>query len=264
VRQPSVDLQLNAATTPWSLLHEASLAAEEAGFGALWVFDHLAGRSLRGDRMLECTTWLGALAATTRSIALGSMVANVWNREPGVLAVAAASVAEIGGGRQVFLGLGAGTSPTSSFAAEQHAVAARVEPDLAARHRRVEHTLDLLDAMWHPERHERFETFPLPHPRPVTVVGVNSAALAALAGRRADGINVRWDDPRAVDHIATARAARDPAAPPLLVTTYAFWSDELVDPDHPDRRSMAAIGVDRLVITLLDPPDTERIATALR
>ena len=46
----------------------------------------------RGDRMLECFTLLGALAATTSTIELGVLVANVWNRQVGTLVSAAASV----------------------------------------------------------------------------------------------------------------------------------------------------------------------------
>jgi alkanesulfonate monooxygenase SsuD/methylene tetrahydromethanopterin reductase-like flavin-dependent oxidoreductase (luciferase family) len=262
--RPTIDLQLNAAIADWPLLLEASSAAEDAGYGALWVFDHLAGRSLRGTTMLECFTWLGALAASTRTIGLGSLVANVWNREPGVLAVAAASVAHIAAGRPVFVGLGAGTSPTSSFAVEQVAVGARIEPALLDRHRRVAATLDLLDAMWADDRDERFETFPLPRPRPVTVVGVNSVALAALAGARADGINVRWGDARAAELIAAARRARSDDAPPLLVTAYALWDDLLFDADAPPRRALDALGVDRVIMTVLDRPDPARIADALR
>jgi alkanesulfonate monooxygenase SsuD/methylene tetrahydromethanopterin reductase-like flavin-dependent oxidoreductase (luciferase family) len=261
--QLTIDLQLNSAVADWPRLLDASLAAEAGGFGAIWVFDHLAGRSLRGTSMLECFTWLGALAASTSAIGLGTMVANVWNREPGLLAVAAASVVHIAAGRDVFVGLGAGTSPTSTFAAEQLAVGARIEPSLAARHARVRTTLELLDDMWADERHERYDTFPLPRPRPRTLVGVNSTALAALAGELADGINVRWGDARAPELIAAAHAARPSGAAPLLVTVYAFWDEALLDPDGPARRQLAQLGVDRLVLTQLDPPDPARIATAL-
>jgi alkanesulfonate monooxygenase SsuD/methylene tetrahydromethanopterin reductase-like flavin-dependent oxidoreductase (luciferase family) len=191
-------------------------------------------------------------------------VANVWNREPGVLAVAAASVAHIAGGREVFVGLGAGTSPRSTFASEQVAVGARIESSLTDRHRRVAATLDLLDEMWARDRHERYDTFPLPHPRPRTVVGVNSVALATLAGERADGVNVRWGDERAGELVDAARHARPGAAAPLLVTAYAFWDDALLDAESSERRALDRLGVDRLVLTVMDAPDPQRIARALR
>jgi alkanesulfonate monooxygenase SsuD/methylene tetrahydromethanopterin reductase-like flavin-dependent oxidoreductase (luciferase family) len=255
-----VDVQFSAGAADWPLLLEATLAAESAGFGAVWVFDHLAGRSLRGDGMLECFTWLGALAAATSRIALGSLVTNVWNREPGVLAVAAASVEHISA-RPFYLGLGAGASPTSAFAAEQRAVGARIGRSVAERHERVVATLQLLDAMWEQDRAEHFDTFPLPRRRPVTVVGVNSVALAEVAGRCADGINVFWGHPRRDELLAAADAARPPERPPLLTTAYASWDDDLVDPDHPTRRQMASAGIGRLVLSDVRRPDPDRIAS---
>ena len=92
-----VDIQLSPTRCEWAELREASLAVEEMGFGALWVFDHLAGVALGGDTMLECFTLLGALAEATSSIELGTLVANVWNRQAGTLVSAAASVALISG-----------------------------------------------------------------------------------------------------------------------------------------------------------------------
>ncbi len=255
-----VDVQFNAATTDWPRLLEATLAAEAGGAGAVWVFDHLAGRSLRGDRMLECCTWLGALAASTTTIELGSLVTNVWNREPGVLAVAAASVANISQ-RRFHLGLGAGTSPASPFAAEQHAVAARIGATLEERHQRVVTVLDLLAAMWADERDDRFATFPRPVVRPTVLLGVNSAPLARVAGARADGINLPWSSPRRDELLAVADEA-GAAERPFLRTTYTWWDPALLDPDHPERRAMAVAGIDRLILTLLDPPDVEQIAAA--
>jgi alkanesulfonate monooxygenase SsuD/methylene tetrahydromethanopterin reductase-like flavin-dependent oxidoreductase (luciferase family) len=255
-----VDVQFNAATADWPRLLEATLAAEAGGAGAVWVFDHLAGRSLQGDRMLECCTWLGALAASTTRIELGTMVANVWNREPGVLAVAAASVVHIAG-RRLHLGLGAGTSPTSPFAAEQHAVAARIGATLEERHARVETVLDLFEAMWAEDRDERFDTFPLPRPRPSVLLGVNSAALARVAGARADGINVAWSSPRRHELLAVADEA-GAATRPFTRTTYTWWDPALLDPDHPERRAMDAARIDRVVLTLLEPPEPAAIEAA--
>lgn len=255
-----VDVQFNAGNADWPTLLDATLAAEEAGFGAVWVFDHLAGTSLQGHGMLECFTWLGALAASTDHIELGSLVTNVWNREPGTLAVAAASVEHVAR-RQVYLGLGAGTSPTSRFAAEQHAVGHIVRPTVEERHARVVETLGLLDAMWSDQRPEHFATFLLPERRPRTIVGVNSTRLAEIAGRHADGINVWWQHPRRDALLdAAAGAPRPVVRDPLLTTAYAVWDDALIDPDHPERRAMTEAGVDRLVLAEYGRPDPERIA----
>ncbi len=189
-----IDVQFSPARNSWPVLRDAAQAAEAAGFGAVWVYDHLAGRSLRGDGMLEAFTLLGALATTTTTIELGTMVANVTTRSPGVLAVAATSVTEIAD-RPMLLGIGAGSSPRGPWAAEMDAVGQPIEPTQSGRHARVEQTLDLLDAIWSPDREEQFATFPLPHRRPPVYLGVNSVVLAELAGRRADGVNVRWHHP---------------------------------------------------------------------
>lgn len=244
----AVDAQLAASHEPWPVVREASLRAEADGYDALWVFDHLAGVALGGDRGLEAFTWLGALAEATSTIELGVLVANAWNRRVGTLAVAAASVAEIAG-RPVHLGIGAGTSPTSRWAAEQHAVRHAVAADLATRHSRVEEVLDLTEQMWAPDRPDRLATFPRPASPPERIVGVNSVELSELAGRRADGVNVAWDHPRRDELLATARRAAGDRR--FTLTAWTSWDPALRDPDHPVRRDMRAAGLDRVVLTLV-------------
>src|SRR5690349_3811219 len=117
-------------------MREAVLAAEERGYGVAWVLDHLAGQMMNGDSMLECCTLTGALAASTTSIGVGMLVANVWNRPCAVLADAAATAQNISGGR-FWLGVGAGASPTSPYGAEHAAVGIELSPSLEVRHARV-------------------------------------------------------------------------------------------------------------------------------
>lgn len=260
-----IDLQLNPATTPWPLLRDGVLAAEQSGFGAFWMVDHLAGNSMGGSTMTECFTTLGALAAATTSIPLGTLVANVHNREPGVLAVAAATLDHIGG-RRMLLGLGAGTSPTSTYAAEQFAVGAPIASRLADRHAAVERTLDLLDEMWGPAPPDRFDTFPRPRQRPLVLLGVNSIALARIAGSRTDGINVRWTDANAASLFDAADTAAG-AHRSLLRTTWVPWDEALADPDHPERRRMSELRIDRLVLVAgrrLDPAEVSRVGQMVR
>jgi alkanesulfonate monooxygenase SsuD/methylene tetrahydromethanopterin reductase-like flavin-dependent oxidoreductase (luciferase family) len=247
----TLDIQVNAAHCDWLELRETSLAAEHLGFGALWVFDHLAGAALAGDRMLECFTLLGALAATTHTIELGVLVANVWNRQVGTLVSAAASVALLSG-RQFHLGIGAGTSPGSKWAVEQHAVAAELADTIEARHARVEQVLDLTDREWAPDREPAFATFPLPSPVPTRIIGVNSVRLSEIAGRRADGINVAWHHPRRDEFLAAAEAAA--AGRPLLRTVWMRYDDTLLDADHPVRIECEATRIDRLVLIVTGRP----------
>jgi alkanesulfonate monooxygenase SsuD/methylene tetrahydromethanopterin reductase-like flavin-dependent oxidoreductase (luciferase family) len=248
-----VDIQLAPTRCEWPELRDAALAAEAMGFSALWTFDHLSGAALGGDTMLECFTLLGALAEATTTIELGTLVANVWNRTPGTLVAAAASVARIAA-RQVHLGIGAGTSRTSAFAAEQIAVGAEIGETLADRHARVEQVLTLAAAQWTSDRDERFATFPLPSPVPSIVVGVNSVALSGIAGRHADGINVAWHHPRRDEFFSAADAEAATRSRTVERTVWTPYDRALLDPEHPTRRAMSAARIERLVLTVLGRP----------
>jgi alkanesulfonate monooxygenase SsuD/methylene tetrahydromethanopterin reductase-like flavin-dependent oxidoreductase (luciferase family) len=255
-----VDLQLNPAVTPWPELRDAVLAAQDTGFATIWVYDHMAGTVLRGDTMLECFTLAGALAATTTTIGIGTMVVNNANRAAALTATAAASVQSISSGR-FLLGLGAGAGPGTRYAVEHEALGMPLLPDLAQRHAALEATLDLLDALWDPSRPAVLATFPLPQPRPPLYIGVNSPQLADLAGRRADGINVAWNHPRR-DELATA-AAVAAGDRPFELTTWSRWDDALMDPGSDVRAEIEAAGFDRVVVVELGPADAGRVRSAV-
>jgi alkanesulfonate monooxygenase SsuD/methylene tetrahydromethanopterin reductase-like flavin-dependent oxidoreductase (luciferase family) len=252
------DVQFNSATTPWPQMREAVLAAEEAGYGIAWTLDHIAGQMMGGDSMLECCTLTGALAAITTSIGIGTLVVNVWNRPCGVLAAAAATMQNISGGR-FWLGVGAGASPKSPYAAEHAALGIDIDPDIAVRHARVTEFLDLARRMWHSGEIEGVHGFPRPiAPIPI-MLGVNSVSLAKTAALEADAINVRATHDRLEEIIDAARAARPACAPPLIVTTWARTTPELRDPDSPASRQFERIGIDRLILVQVDRADTAQL-----
>ena len=90
--------------------HVAGLAtaAEEAGFDSVWVMDHFFQLpSLGGpdQPMLEAYTLLGALAARTRRVQLGTLVTGVTYRNPGTLAKIVTTLDVISRGRAI-LGIG--------------------------------------------------------------------------------------------------------------------------------------------------------------
>lgn len=90
--------------------HVAGLttAAEEAGFDSVWVMDHFFQLPAMGgpdQPMLEAYTLLGALAARTRRVQLGTLVSGVTYRNPGILAKIVTTLDVISGGRAV-LGIG--------------------------------------------------------------------------------------------------------------------------------------------------------------
>jgi alkanesulfonate monooxygenase SsuD/methylene tetrahydromethanopterin reductase-like flavin-dependent oxidoreductase (luciferase family) len=87
----------------------AAEAAERAGFDAVSVMDHLhqiAPYMVRSDPIPEAYVLLGALAARTRRIRLGTLVTAVTYRNPALLAKMVTTLDVVSGGR-AYLGIGA-------------------------------------------------------------------------------------------------------------------------------------------------------------
>ena len=176
--------------------------------------------------LLECCTLLGALAAVTSSIGLGTLVANVANRHPAVLAAALSSAQRISAGR-VRAGVGAGAAPDSRWAREHHDRSIPLLPLLSERHAMVIEQISIL----------RGTDF-----MPV-IVGVNSNDLATVAGIYADGVNVRLSSPKAHEYVAAARDASD--GRPFEVSG---WT---TPDDHASRAKAEALDIDRLILARL-------------
>jgi F420-dependent oxidoreductase-like protein len=90
--------------------HAAGLAtaAEDAGFHSVWVMDHFFQLPPLGgpdQPMLEAYTLLGALAARTQRVQLGTLVTGVTYRNPGILAKIVTTLDVISRGRAI-LGIG--------------------------------------------------------------------------------------------------------------------------------------------------------------
>jgi alkanesulfonate monooxygenase SsuD/methylene tetrahydromethanopterin reductase-like flavin-dependent oxidoreductase (luciferase family) len=225
-----LDLQYSSGATDWPQLRDATLRAEADGYDTIWVFDHFDGAVLGGDRpMLECFTLLGAMAAASTTVGLGTLVANVANRHPAMLSLAASSVQRISGGR-LRLGLGAGASPASTFGREHAERGIVLEADIAKRHAAVVDQIALV---------RQIEPMPI-------IVGVNSLGLVSLAAMYADGINVRLGHDRAAEFVASAR--EQTAGRPFEISAWGFLArrDEAID-------RAERLGIDRLVLVDLGP-----------
>jgi F420-dependent oxidoreductase-like protein len=84
-------------------------AAEDAGFDSVWVMDHFYQLPPMGgpsQPMLDSYTLLGALAARTTAVRLGTMVTGVTYRNPAHLAKIVTTLDVISSGRAI-LGIGA-------------------------------------------------------------------------------------------------------------------------------------------------------------
>src|SRR5882724_6030833 len=204
------DLLLIPMGARYREMRAAAVAAEEAGFDGLWTWDHLRDPDAEaGPGVPEAWTVLTALAEVTRRVALGPLVLNVANRHPGVLANMAATLQTVSGGR-LLLGLGAGGSRRTPYAAEQAAIGQKVDGD-AARAQRVVDAIALIRKLWAGEA-----GFLRPDPPPPIIVGGFGPRMAGIAGRYGDGFNTQAMHPKLADLARVAREAhaasgRDPA-----------------------------------------------------
>lgn len=245
-----LDVLFNAATHTWPELRDAVLRAEAEGFGTAWVYDHMSGSVFAGDRMLECFSLAGALAAVTSTIGIGTLVVNAANRSAGMTVTAAASLQELSGGRFVF-GLGAGAAPNTRWSEEQDLLGIPLPASMAARHERLVEVLDLCDELWDPNRDPKWAGFPQPSPRPPVLLGVNSTALAEVAGRRCEALNVRLEHPGLPEFFAAAVEARRTSAragTPLTLTAWTSMTAASLDHAGDIQGGFAALGGRRLIL----------------
>ncbi len=223
-----IDLLLDPFGTSWPAVLEMAEAAEELGFDGLWTWDHLAGEVHRSDGVLESWTVLSALAARTNRVSLGPLVLNVANRRPGVLAVMAATLQHVSGGR-LLLGLGAGGGRNTPYHREQVALGAEVPGD-ATRRREVADTVATCRQVW-TGRTEPTELagqrlgagsgFLRPDPPPPIVIGGFGPRMAGLAGSIADGFNTQAGHPDLDRLIDVARTAHSNRAGPFEISGFA-------------------------------------------
>lgn len=260
IHEITIDLQVNQGQCAWPQLIEIAHIAESSGYSTLWVADHLSGHVMNAPSMPECFTLLGALAAVTSTIGIGPLVANVGNRHPGVLASAAATVQNISSGRLI-LGLGAGASPASTFAAEQLALGIALPATMSERHAKLEHTLDVLDEIWSPTRDEKFATFEMPCKLPPRIIGVNSTALAKVAGTRTDGVNIRSSHPQRAEILRVAQdAAAAAGKSDFIVSVWDWFNEALLDPTSAVCKELASEGVNKIILLMRGVPDAKRLA----
>src|SRR3954462_10338116 len=125
-----------------------AVAAEESGFDTVMVMDHFYQLPLLGPlehEMFESYTLLGAIAARTQRVNLGTLVTGVTYRNPAILAKVITTLDVISKGR-AFLGIGA-----AWFDVEHHALGVSFPP-VSERFERLEEAILICQAMFRGER----------------------------------------------------------------------------------------------------------------
>jgi len=242
------DLLLDPFGVRWAHVRDAALAAEAAGFDGVWTYDHLAGSVHATSRVLECWTTLTAIATLVPRLMVGPMVLNVANRDPGTLAVMAATLQEVSGGR-LLLGIGAGGGRDTPYASEQEALGRVVAGD-RVRRAAVERTASTLRDVWSGSAGGA-SGFLRPDPPPPIVIGAFGPVMTELAGRVGDGVNLSGGSPHLPALVDLARGAhraagKDPAG--FVVTASGALGPQWLRADSPHRERLEELRVDRLVL----------------
>jgi alkanesulfonate monooxygenase SsuD/methylene tetrahydromethanopterin reductase-like flavin-dependent oxidoreductase (luciferase family) len=275
---------------PWAVLLDRVRRVEAMGFGCAWFPDHFVNGLRREDDWFEAWTLLGALAACTDRVRLGTLVSSITLRNPSLLARAATTLDHLSGGR-LELGIGAAGSRLD------HAMTGIAERSGAERAGRLEEAVtivrDLLtegraDAAGpqYPVDGAELRPSPVQRPRPPITVAALSERSIRLAARLGDAWNTqpmaaggRFGDVLTGDEElevlrermkvadrACEEAGRDPAT---LRRSYLLLGTYKAGPGEPDafvRRAetLREVGLGELIVYWPDVPereaDLERIA----
>lgn len=166
-----------------------AVVAEEAGWDGAFFWDHLVWRPQWRLPVQDPWVLLGAVAAGTRRLRLGTLVTPLARRRPWVVAKHLTTLDQLSGGRAV-LGVGLGEPPDADFG--DFGDPAGV-PERAAR---LDEALALLDGLLrgpvdHAGRHWQVRTEL--HPRPVQQPRPPVWVAAVAPHRRPLARAVRWD-----------------------------------------------------------------------
>lgn len=281
-------------------VREIGVAAEAAGFDAIYVMDHFrqipqVGRAW--EDMLESYTTLGYLAACTERVRVGALVTGVTYRNVAHLGKIVATLDVLSGGRAV-CGLGL------AWFAEEHRAYGWDFPSTPERYELLEDALQLLPVVWGPgNRSFRGRVLDVPdstcYPRPIqeriplVLGGGGERRTLRLAAEYADMANVFGDvatvkrkaevlaqhcrdvgrDPEEVrvSHLSTVLVGADDADVRARVerlrprrqdaTRYAAAVNAGTVDDHVHRfRGLADAGAAEVVVRLAAVDDAEPVA----
>ena len=258
----ATDLVLSPFGASAMELVEAAKCADESGFDGIWVLDHFSGKLVGKGWSHEPFTVLGAIANSTKKVSVGTLVANMINRNPVLLASSFSSLQSLAAGRAV-LGLGTGAPPGSKFALEQEMIGRRLEEKGVSRRERLIETINALRSIWNGDTnfegnhfsYEDLESVIMPNTPLRIIVGANGRKMIELASNHADGVNIRVGPSiKELIHLATELA---PSA------DFEISIHEDFDYSHPfggDFEKWVQMGVTKRACMVNAPFDMEAIS----
>jgi coenzyme F420-dependent glucose-6-phosphate dehydrogenase len=215
-------------------LLEYAVLAEQAGFDSISASDHFHPWSEIGQACFVWS-WLGAVAAKTRRIALGTGVTcPILRYHPAIVAQAAATLACLAPGRS-FLGIGTGEALNEYSAAAQW-------PAYKVRQAQTAEAIEVIRALWSGEnithkgvyyqtRQAKLYTRPKQSlPLYVSTMVPNSAGFA---GKYGDGlVTVGGEEPETYREIfanfeaAAQKAGKEPKRLPRMIEIGVAYTDD--------------------------------------
>jgi len=219
--------------SPGELL-EYAVVAEEAGFDSINVSDHFHPWSEKGEACFVWT-WLGAAAAKTRNITLGTGVTcPILRYHPATIAQAAATVACLAP-KRCFLGVGTGEALNEYSSTAQW-------PAYKQRQAQMAEAIELIRALWSGEKitykgvYYQTRQAKL-YTRPRDPIPLYVSSLVPTSGRFAGGygdglVTVGGEEPETYREIlqnfeAGARdGGKDPTLMPRMVELGVAYTDD--------------------------------------
>jgi alkanesulfonate monooxygenase SsuD/methylene tetrahydromethanopterin reductase-like flavin-dependent oxidoreductase (luciferase family) len=209
--------------------------AEDAGFDAVTVWDHLYSSDLRSYECHEAVAMHAALACATTRVSCGCLVYCVGYRHAGILAKAVATIDHLSGGRAE-VGLGAG------WAQPEYAAYGFPFPRAGERLDLLDEAAGAIRSLLHDGkadadgphirlRDARLEPRPVQPHLPVWIGGTGERRTARIVARHGDGWNVPFVAPDVLAHKRRVlddhcgAEGRDPGEVELAVNV-AFCDDE--------------------------------------
>lgn len=178
---------------PYPEMVEHCQHLEALGFDSVWIGDHFVDPYVPAGYWFEAWTLLAALAAETKRIRLGALVASITLRNPSLLARQAMTIDHISNGR-LELGIGAGRAPLD------HSMTSIPAWETPERARRFRECVEIVDQMLrnptttYQGQHYQIKDaamnpMPIQRPRPPLTLAAHGPTTLKVAAALADAWN---------------------------------------------------------------------------